>query len=275
MLAKEMRFIERFKARASHAAQVQSRVKKLDKIEPRRAAQAPRSRRVRFPAVAALGRGRGEARSASTRATAAAHLRGARLLDAPPRALVRDGRQRRRQVHAAQAGGRRDRAGRRPVTLGGEREARLLRPARHGSARRRPRPCSSRWRTAFPLASLGSLRSLAGAFGFSGDDVEKKCRVLSGGEKARVVLAQMLFDPPNFPVLDEPTNHLDLATKEMLIARSRTTRARCSSSRTTATSSRAVEPRPRADAGRHPRLRRRLPGSILARTGHEAPGLRS
>src|SRR5690606_7019808 len=66
-------------------------------------------------------------------------------------------------------------------------------------------------------ASVGSLRTLAGVFGFSGDDVEKACRFLSGGEKARLVLAQMLYDPPNFLVLDEPTNHLDIETKEMLI----------------------------------------------------------
>jgi ATPase subunit of ABC transporter with duplicated ATPase domains len=65
-------------------------------------------------------------------------------------------------------------------------------------------------------ASIASLRTLLGAFGFSGDDVEKRCRVLSGGEKARVVMASMLFDPPNFLVLDEPTNHLDLDTKDML-----------------------------------------------------------
>jgi ATPase subunit of ABC transporter with duplicated ATPase domains len=70
---------------------------------------------------------------------------------------------------------------------------------------------------AFPQAGQGSLRTLAGCFGFSGDDVEKRCRVLSGGEKARLVMAKMLFDPPNFLVLDEPTNHLDLLTKEMLI----------------------------------------------------------
>jgi ATPase subunit of ABC transporter with duplicated ATPase domains len=82
------------------------------------------------------------------------------------------------------------------------------------------RPEATVWESlqdAFPRASVGSLRTLAGCFGFSGDDVEKRCRVLSGGEKARLVLAVMLYDPPNFLVLDEPTNHLDVGTREMLV----------------------------------------------------------
>jgi ATPase subunit of ABC transporter with duplicated ATPase domains len=128
---------------------------------------------------------------------------------------------------------------------------------------------------AFPQAGQGSLRALAGCFGFSGDDVEKKCRVLSGGEKARLVMALMLYDPPNFLVLDEPTNHLDMATKEMLIgalADYEGTMLFVSHDRhfLAALSNRVLELTPE---GVH-----QYGGGYteyVARTGHEAPGLHS
>src|SRR5262249_9568101 len=127
---------------------------------------------------------------------------------------------------------------------------------------------------AFPQAGQGSLRALAGCFGFSGDDVEKRCRVLSGGEKARLVMAKMLYDPPNFLVLDEPTNHLDRAPKEMLITALREyegPRLFVSHDRRflAALSNRVLELTP---DGIH-----RYGGGYteyVARTGHEAPGLR-
>jgi len=68
-----------------------------------------------------------------------------------------------------------------------------------------------------PSANQGTLRSLAGAFGFHDDDVFKPVRVLSGGEKARVALSKLLYDAPNLLVLDEPTNHLDIVTKRALV----------------------------------------------------------
>ena len=122
----------------------------------------------------------------------------------------------------------------------------------------------------------GSLRALAGCFGFSGDDVEKKCRVLSGGEKARLVMAKMLFDPPNFLVLDEPTNHLDMATKEMLIAAlSRLRGHHAVRLARPAFPGRAVQPRAGADARGHLTNMAAATREYVARTGQEAPGLRS
>ena len=130
----------------------------------------------------------------------------------------------------------------------------------------------------FPKDSIGSLRNLAGAFQFSGDDVNKKIRALSGGEKTRLVMARMLFDPPNFLVLDEPTNHLDLATKEMLIHALRDfegTMLFVSHDRNflRSLSNRVIELGGESGTDVHPHL---FPGSYaeyVVRTGHEAPGV--
>ena len=131
----------------------------------------------------------------------------------------------------------------------------------------------------FPHEGLGVLRNLLGAFQFSGDDVDKKVRVLSGGERTRLVLARMLFDPPNFLVLDEPTNHLDMATKEMLIealAGFEGTMLFVSHDRTflRALGTRVIELGGESGRDAQPFV---YPGTYVEyvqRTGHEAPGVR-
>jgi ATP-binding cassette subfamily F protein 3 len=71
---------------------------------------------------------------------------------------------------------------------------------------------------AMPEANLGVLRNLCAAFLFQGDDIYKRIDNLSGGEKSRVVLATMLVQPINLLILDEPTNHLDIQSRETLLA---------------------------------------------------------
>jgi ATPase subunit of ABC transporter with duplicated ATPase domains len=221
MLAKEEAFIARFKARASHAAQVQSRVKKLEKIEK---VEPPRRRQViefDFPAPPRSG-------DDVVKIERVSKAWGKRSIYADLDLLVR--RRERWAVLGINGAGKSTllklivgavdpELGARPdagsVTIGASVKVGYF--AQHAMELLRPEgTVITTLEESFPRASLGSLRTLAGAFGFSGDDVEKPCRVLSGGEKARLVLAKMLYDPPNFLVLDEPTNHLDLATKEML-----------------------------------------------------------
>jgi ATPase subunit of ABC transporter with duplicated ATPase domains len=216
MLAKEEAFIARFKARASHAAQVQSRVKKLEKIE--RVEPPKRRKKLRFDFPEPPRSGDDVAKLESVH-----KAYGKRTIYAGLDLLIR--RKERWCVMGVNgagkstllklvAGAAEADAGR--VGVGSS--VRLGYFAQH--AMELLNADKSVWETltdTFPNASIGSLRTLAGVFGFSGDDVEKRCRVLSGGEKARLVLAVMLYDPPNFLVLDEPTNHLDIDTKEMLI----------------------------------------------------------
>jgi ATPase subunit of ABC transporter with duplicated ATPase domains len=277
MFAKEQRFIDRFAAHAAKAAQVQSRVKALEKIEK---VEPPRKRRVvNFD------------------------------FRQPPRSgdqvvVIED-------VHKAY--GRRViydgltftiRRGERWSVMGrnGAGKTTLLKmiagalPADSGSIRLGAslqmgyfaqqaldllNPELTVWEQIekdFPQESIGVLRNLLGAFQFSGDDVDKKIRALSGGEKTRLVMARMLLNPPNFLVLDEPTNHLDLATKEMLIQALKDyegTMVFVSHDRTflRGLSNRVLELGGESGTDAQPHA---YPGSYVEyveRTGHEAPGV--
>ncbi len=216
MLAKELKFIERFKARASHAAQVQSRVKKLDKIERFEPPKRRQTVSFEFPPAPRSGDDVVVFKNVHKGYGSKTIYQGLDL-------IIR--RKERWCVMGVNGAGkstllklvaRSTEPDQGTVAVGGsvsmgyfsQHAMELL----DGDA-----TVFESLESSFPQASIGSLRSLAGCFGFSGDDVEKKCRVLSGGEKARLVMATMLFNPPNFLVLDEPTNHLDLDTKEMLI----------------------------------------------------------
>jgi ATPase subunit of ABC transporter with duplicated ATPase domains len=272
MLAKEEAFIARFKARASHAAQVQSRVKKLEKIER---VEPPRRRKVvEFEF-------RPPPRSGDDVAKLEGVVKGygSRTIYDGLDLLVR--RKERWCVMGVNGAGKSTLlklvagesspdAGK--VTLGAS--VKLGYFAQHAmELLDADKTVIESLQAAFPLATIGSMRTLAGAFGFSGDDVEKPCRVLSGGEKARLVLATMLYDPPNFLVLDEPTNHLDMATKEMLckaLAGFEGTMLFVSHDRSflSALSNRVLELTPEgvhAYGGGY--------GEYVASTGHEAPGV--
>ena len=216
MLAKEIKFIERFKARASHAAQVQSRVKKLEKIDRVEPPKRRQSVSFEFPPAPRSGEDVASLKNVHKSYGARSIYEG---LDFVVRRKERwcvmgvNGAGKSTLLKLVAGAARPDEGA---VALGASVKMGYF--AQHAmELLDGERTVFQSLEGSFPQAGQGSLRALAGCFGFSGDDVEKKCRVLSGGEKARLVMAKMLYDPPNFLVLDEPTNHLDLLTKEMLI----------------------------------------------------------
>ncbi|MFY8032004.1 MAG: ABC-F family ATP-binding cassette domain-containing protein, partial [Devosia sp.] len=209
-------FIERFKARASHAAQVQSRVKKLDKIEK---VEPPKRRQTvtfEFRPPARSGEDVVLLRNVHKRYGSRPIYEG---LDFHVR------RNERWCIMGVNGAGKStllklvaDSIQPDQGTISRGPSVRMGYFAQHAmDLLDGDRTVYQTLEDAFPQAGQSTLRTLAGCFGFSGDEIEKKCRVLSGGEKARLVMAMLLFDAPNFLVLDEPTNHLDIATKEMLI----------------------------------------------------------
>jgi ATPase subunit of ABC transporter with duplicated ATPase domains len=277
MLAKEQRFIERFAAHAAKAAQVQSRVKALDKIEK---IELPKKRRVvEF-----------ELRQPARSGEQVAVLDG--LVKAYGPRVVHDGvnltirRGERWCVMGRNGAGKTTLlkmiAGVLPPDRGAVRIGASVRLGYFAQqALELLSPELTIWQQIekdFPQEPTGVLRNLLGAFQFSGDDVEKRIRALSGGEKTRLVMARMLLNPPNFLVLDEPTNHLDLATKEMLVSSLSDfdgTMIFVSHDRMflRGLSNRVLELGGESGTDAHPHV---YPGSYVEyvqRTGHEAPGV--
>jgi len=216
MLAKEQRFIDRFAAHAAKAAQVQSRVKALDKIEKLEPPKKRKTMKFDF---------RKPARSGDDVVTlkGVSKSYGKRPIYDHFDFLVRRGE--RWCVMGKNGAGKSTLLKMVSGSLDPDAgSVRLGASLKMGYFSQQAfdvlDPNLTVWEQIqkdFPLESIGTLRSLLGAFQFSGDEVEKKIRSLSGGERSRLVLARMLLDPPNFLVLDEPTNHLDLTTKEMLV----------------------------------------------------------
>ena len=279
MLAKEQRFIERFSAHAAKAAQVQSRVKALDKIEK---IELPKKRRVvRFDF-------RQPPRSGDQVAVLenVSKAYGDRVVHDGLSMTIRRGE--RWCVMGRNGAGKttllRMVAG---VLAPDAGEIGLGASLKMGYFAQQALDLldpdltiEEQLQRDFPDESIGVLRNLAGAFQFSGDDIDKKIRSLSGGEKTRLVIARMLLNPPNFLVLDEPTNHLDLFTKEMLIASLSNfdgTMLFVSHDRAflRALSNRVVELGGESGVEKEPHL---YPGSYVeyvSRTGREAPGVHS
>ena len=279
MLAKEQRFIDRFRTHAAKAAQVQSRIKALDKIEK---IELPKRREiVRFDF-------RDPPRSGDQVAVIED------LHKAYGRRVIYDGMNLtiRRGERWAVMG--RNGAGKTTLlkmvagTLAPDAgQIRLGASLKMGYFAQQSLDVLDPGLTIFeqlqadfPHEGIGVLRSLAGAFQFSGEDIDKRIRALSGGEKTRLAIARMLFDPPNFLVLDEPTNHLDLATKDMLVDSLKSfdgTMLFVSHDRSflRGLSNRVLELGGESGVDSHPHA---FPGSYIEyvdRTGHEAPGVHS
>lgn len=279
MLAKEQRFIDRFRTHAAKAAQVQSRIKALDKIEK---VELPKKRQVvRFSF-------RVPPRSGDQVAVIENLHKsyGARVLYEGFNLAIRRGERwsvmgkngaGKSTLLKMIAGATTPDAGR--IRLGAslivgyfaQQSLDVLDP---------DLTLIEQLQKDFPQDGLGALRSLAGAFQFSGDDVDKRIQALSGGEKSRLAIARMLYNPPNFLVLDEPTNHLDLATKEMLVEALKDfegTMIFVSHDRMflRGLSSRVLELGGESGVDRTPIV---YPGSYteyVAKLGHEAPGIYS
>jgi ATP-binding cassette subfamily F protein 3 len=221
MLAKEEEFIARFAARASHAAQVQSRVKKLEKIE--RVELPAEQRLLRFEFSEPPRSGDDVVRCADLAKVWPLADGGGKSVFSGVSGVIR--RQEKIAVVGVNGAGKstflKVLAGRTEpsagtLTIGASVSAGYF--SQHALDLLHPdRTIFETVQEAMPDATIGTIRNLCGAFLFSGDDVDKRISILSGGEKSRVVIATLLAQPFNFLILDEPTNHLDIQSREILL----------------------------------------------------------
>jgi len=216
MMAKEIRFIERFKGQPSKASAVQSRAKKLDKIDKLAEPKRHVERSFKFKPCRRSG-------NEVVKIQAISKAYGERVVHDGLDLLV--GRGDRIAIMGANGAGKttllKMMAG---VTSPDQGEVKIGASvdmayfAQHQMEQLDGKRTILQELEAFaPTANIGTLRNLAGAFYFTGDDVEKSVSVLSGGERARLAMAKILFSTPNLMLLDEPTNHLDIATKRSLV----------------------------------------------------------
>jgi ATP-binding cassette subfamily F protein 3 len=216
-------FIERFGAKATKAAQAKSKQKLLDKMETVETLEERATVRFRFAEAPRSGREvlrlEGISKAFGPRVVyrdlTATVARGDRIGVIGPNGAGKS------TLLKLAAGALAPDRGR--VTLGhgvamGYYAQHLLEPggATAGSLDPKATVLETLWALA-PDRGEAWIRSIAGGFLFSGDDVQKQIRVLSGGERARVALAKLLLVPANLLLLDEPTNHLDLDSAEALI----------------------------------------------------------
>jgi ATP-binding cassette subfamily F protein 3 len=221
MLSKEEDFIARFAARASHAAQVQSRVKKLEKIERIKVPAEQKVIKFEFPEPPRSGDdvAKVELLAKSWPVEAGAD----KSVFSGVSGLIRRGEKvavvgvngaGKSTFLKCLAGQTEPTSG--TMTIGAN--VNLGYFSQHSMDLLDPK--KSVFETVqdvMPMVSIGVIRNLCAAFLFQGDDVDKRINRLSGGEKSRLVLAMLLAKPINFLVLDEPTNHLDIQSREVLL----------------------------------------------------------
>lgn len=221
MLAKEEEFIARFAARASHAAQVQSRVKKLEKIDRIEIPTEEKAIHFEWPEPPRGGdevvkiESLGKIWSRPDGGTLSVFQNASALVKRLDRVAVVGVNGAGKSTLLKIISGQTD-ATSGKVTVGASIELGYF--SQNSLDVLDPKSTVlEEVHSRIPTASLGYVRNLLGAFKFSGDEVEKKISILSGGEKSRVVLATILSKPVNLLVLDEPTNHLDIQSRDVLL----------------------------------------------------------